>query len=920
MIGKILQDLSNSVSSFPDVILGQDLLFWMAYIRWFVRVVQRDEYVPALKYRLVNGDLSRDDHEFAIYPGWKIASSEYMQQLNVWASRIPPVAAAGFLDLPSSFCLLDPETLLSHFSEVFLTDLVINTPLSVPLYAQVKNTLILECYELAGVGSTTDDRQRYLYWLNWYYQLVEAESKSTFYLCFHLSEPQVNQHLWSLEFYVVPRDDPSNCLALTKYWHADSARRHRLGQQFGADFERAVKLNLEQAARIFPKLQQALTESNPTRIVLTLDDVNDFISDWSWVLEAAGYRVIIPAWCSPDGQRRARLRLKAKSKALKSSSGSKLGHFSTQTLIDYRYDLAIGDEVVSEADWVELLALKSQLIQFRGQWVYLNPQDMEQILDFWRQQPKQTETVDLIGFLQVTAQVPSEVELAYDSQISSLMSRLQSEHRIKLLPDPKGLENGRLRPYQQRGLSWIAFLESLGLNGCLADEMGLGKSLTLISRLLHEREQGLQVGATLLIAPISVIGNWVRECQRFSPQLRIYIHHGGSRVASSRKFAQIVSQHDLVITTFGLVRSDKLLLNIHWHRVVVDEAQNIKNPGSSTTRAIFDLNSTHRLALTGTPVENCLMDLWSIFHFLNPGYLGRKTDFRKRFELAIQKNEDREQASLLKRLVQPFILRRVKTDPAIIQDLPEKNEQLMYCHLTQEQAALYQAVVEKQLQSIASAEGIQRKGLMLQTLTLLKQICNHPAHYLQDGSEFTPKRSRKVDRLFQMTEEVLSDQESCLIFTQFTEAGNSLAAYMRHHYQWNVYYLNGSTPRKQRDQMIAEFQEAQTGPAVFILSIRAGGVGINLTRANHVFHFDRWWNPAVENQATDRAFRIGQTRNVFVHKFVTLGTVEERIERLLQDKKRVADLVVESGESWLTSLDAHAFGDLIQLRGTGIFD
>jgi hypothetical protein len=478
-----------------------------------------------------------------------------------------------------------------------------------------------------------------------------------------------------------------------------------------------------------------------------------------------------------------------------------------------------------------------------------------------------------------------------------------------------------LEEYQQRGVSWLHYLENLGLNGCLADDMGLGKTIEVIARLIQERNDRESVAPTLLIVPTSVIGNWQREIAKFAPHFRSIVHHGSDRSKDASEFKKEIASHHIVITSYTLVRKDaKLFNNIDWQRIVLDEAQNIKNPKAAQTKAILKLNAAHRLALTGTPVENRLLDLWSIFNFLNPGYLGKETQFRKAFEIPIQKDSDRIKALTLKKLVEPFILRRVKTDKSIIKDLPDKVEQKVYCNLTPEQASLYEAVVKDVEEQIEEKEGIERKGLILSTLMKLKQICNHPRQFLQDESEFTSNRSHKLSRLQEMIEEVQAEQESLLIFTQFREIGDALQQYFRHNYHYPTYYIHGGTSRKNRDKAIAEFQEPDTPPAVFILSLKAGGVGITLTKANHVFHFDRWWNPAVEDQASDRAFRIGQKKNVFVHKFVTLGSLEEKIDLMIEDKKRLSESVVGSDESWLTELDNDKFRELIALNRSAVLD
>jgi len=353
---------------------------------------------------------------------------------------------------------------------------------------------------------------------------------------------------------------------------------------------------------------------------------------------------------------------------------------------------------------------------------------------------------------------------------------------------------------------------------------------------------------------------------------------------------------------------------------VVDEAQNIKNPGSAQTRVICSLKSTHRLVLTGTPVENRLMDMWSLFHFLTPGYLGNKAGFRKTYELPIQRNRDPVKTKQLQKLVRPFILRRMKTDPGIIDDLPAKVEQKVYCSLTREQALLYEAAVKEVEQQLESVEGIKRKGIMLSTLTRLKQICNHPNQFLQDGSAFDQARSHKLLRLNEMVEEALAESSSMLVFTQFVELGDQLEEFLRDHHHCPVHYLHGGTSRKNRERMIDSFQDENTPAGVFILSLKAGGVGITLTQANHVFHFDRWWNPAVENQATDRAYRIGQKQSVFVHKMITLGTLEEKIDQMIEDKHALADSIVESDENWLTEIDNDRFRQLISLNRKAIME
>jgi SNF2 family DNA or RNA helicase len=433
--------------------------------------------------------------------------------------------------------------------------------------------------------------------------------------------------------------------------------------------------------------------------------------------------------------------------------------------------------------------------------------------------------------------------------------------------------------------------------------------------LLYERQVAANgVEPALVICPTSVVGNWKREIQRFAPKLRVLVHHGGDR-ARGEAFVAAAQEHDVVISSYGLARHDvDDLVQVLWGDVILDEAQNIKNPQAKQTLAIRRLPAANRVAMTGTPVENRLSELWSIMQFLNPGFLGSQAGFRRSFALPIERYQDRSATERLKGLVGPFILRRLKTDSTIIQDLPDKLEMKVYCNLSTEQATLYESVVQESLERITSAEeGIERRGVVLGSLTRLKQVCNHPAQFLGDGSAL-PGRSGKFDRLGEMLEEALSVGDRALVFTQFAELGHMLRGYLQSLFGLEVLFLHGGTPQKQRDQMVARFQQGGGGPPVFILSLKAGGTGLNLTAANHVFHFDRWWNPAVEDQATDRAFRIGQTRDVQVHKFLCAGTLEERIDLMIEGKKALAESVVGAGEGWLTELSTDELRDIMSLR------
>ena len=907
--------------------LGTDLLFWYQYAQVLKGIIARDQYIPALKYRALasgGGKRARRDDAFELYPGWELLSDSYEAAIRRYADAMPMVCAAGGHG-PDAVELFAPEPLLRHFSEYLLYNIVAGTPFPAVFDQRIAGTLLYACvhphasaYMPQVAGPTLDD---YKQWQAWRARLTRSQTASGFTLCFQLDEaPSSDVDDWQMHFLVAAKRDPSLKMRLAEYWSLTRAAKDAVQQRYGPDFEKHVLLDLGYAARIYPKVWDGLDTALPAGFRLTLDEAFEFLKESAWVLEDAGYAVIVPAWWTPEGRRRARIRLKTSLRPAKGTSAAPAGYFSRDALIAYQYELSIDGQPITEAEWQALVNAKTPLVQFRGQWMELDREKMQQLLAFWQTREHDEPEMSLLDMIKVASEAEDDLEWDHDQALSNMLSLLHDKSALAPAGDPPGLR-GTLRDYQKRGVAWLQYLESLGLSPCLADDMGLGKTVQVIACLVNEA--GTQDGQapTLLIAPTSVLGNWRKELERFAPQLRTLLHQGSARSKDEQAFKAACREHDVVVTSFALARLDeKLLRGMTWRRVVVDEAQNIKNPQAAQTRAITKLSAPRRLALTGTPVENRLRDLWSIFNFLNPGYLGREAQFRKTFETPIQKGNDLARSATLKRLVEPFILRRLKTDKRIIDDLPDKIEQRMYCNLTPEQASLYEAVVRDVDAQLEEAEGIGRKGLILATLLRLKQICNHPAQFLQDGSAFTSERSHKLKRLAEMTEEAIESGQSLLIFTQFTEIGAALERYMASTQHYNTYYLHGGTSSSRRDRMIAEFQDPESEPSVFILSLRAGGVGITLTKANHVFHFDRWWNPAVEDQATDRAFRIGQRKNVFVHKFVAIGTMEERIDAMIEDKKRISSAIVGADESWLTELDNETFKDLIALRRSAVLE
>lgn len=888
--------------------IGSDFLFWYYFSQSLKQILAKDHYIPLLLSK-------KSGTKIELYRRWQVVSSNYESLIQTAIMQMPLACSQQH----------QPESLLRHFAEVVIDELLTAAALEMPQIFTKKvqgdflETILLHKHSAESIAIRQQLPADFIHWQQWQQKLLGTQAQSTLHTGFQLLEADAETiDQWRLVFFLSSHKDPSFKLDLDDFWAHKNHFHDLLQQQFGAAIEQQILINLAQAARIYPKLWQGMEGTEPDSVQLTMDEAFEFLKESAWILEDAGFKIIIPSWLTPKGRRRAKVRLRSGGKT-KSAPASAQAYFSMETLTDYHYELAIGDEILTPEEWQQLVDAKAPLIHFRGQWMELDRDNMQDMLAFIQQQNTSVPELSVQELLKKLAEDADSFELDVHDSLAQMLAKLSDNSQLELIDNPEGL-NAELRDYQKRGVAWLRYLENLGLNGCLADDMGLGKTMQVISLLVLEREQ-TKPGPTLLIAPTSVIGNWQKEIEKFAPQLTTLIHHGGDREQHADAFKQRCLQHDLLITSYTLARKDsKLLGALHWHRVVLDEAQNIKNPKAAQTKAILKLNGDSRLALTGTPVENRLMDLWSIFNFLNPGYLGKQAHFRKSYELPVQRDNDLRQSAILKKLIQPFILRRLKTDKAIIKDLPDKIDNKIYCNLSKEQASLYEVVVQDVVTQLEAAEGIQRQGLMLSTLMKLKQICNHPMQFLQDGSAFTPERSHKLERISEMLEEAMAQGDSVLVFTQFTEIGEHLERYLAREKHYKTHYLHGGTPRSKRELMISDFQDPDTGPAVFILSLKAGGVGITLTQANHVFHFDRWWNPAVENQATDRAFRIGQKKNVFVHKFVTLGTLEERIDQMISDKQKMADSIVGNDESWLTKLDNQAFKELIALNKHSIME
>ena len=738
---------------------------------------------------------------------------------------------------------------------------------------------------------------------------------------------------WRIEFALQAVDDPSLLVSAATVW-TDGPELTALERHVAHPDEHLLR-GLGRAARLVPSLGPALAEMAPCDQTTDATGILAFLRDGAPVLEEAGFGVMAPPWWRSSRVRLA-LRLKARTNSKIAASTGTIG---LEGLCDIRWEAVLGDDKLGLVELRQLARLKQPLVRLRGQWVELHEEDLAAAITAVgkkgataEQMPAGQVLRTALGLEGDTGGLPVAAVEA-DGWLGDLLAGADDRH-LRSIPTPDGFA-GELRPYQERGLGWLAFLGDLGLGACLADDMGLGKTAQLLALLVDERARGAEapalrgataaakrrtaapaLGPTLVLCPMSLVGNWQREAARFAPKLSVYVHHGPDRL-DGKAFTRHAGTADLVLSTYGLAaRDQQLLATVPWRRMVLDEAQQIKNSAARTTQSVRAIPAERRIAMTGTPVENRLSELWSIMHFLNPGMLGSEKTFRERFALPIERDGDDEAAARLRRITGPFVLRRLKTDRSIIADLPDKLEMKEFCNLTREQATLYQAVVDDMLARIDEAEGIERRGLVLATMMKLKQVCNHPAHFLADGSSIAG-RSGKVSRLVEVLEEAVAEGDRSLVFTQFTQMGDMLERHLRNRLGCDVLWLHGGVSKKARDAMVEQFQGAEGAP-VFLLSLKAGGTGLNLTAATNVVHFDRWWNPAVEDQATDRAFRIGQNHNVQVRKFVCGGTLEERIDAMIEAKRALADRIVGSGEGWITELSTEQLREVVALSADAV--
>ena len=908
----------------PD--LGEDLRWWSHLHRWVLSLVARGRWLPQIEDGRARWQplLNREDDRRRLED---LASRLPQVALCALPWREPPALGGQRLTRPrpeaarASHPLACRRPGAGRLRVANLLSRLLDAELRCGFQPEGEglDPLLAAWQKALGPGDgqlelEADDRER-LTTATQHWREGVAGRVAPARACLELFTPAADAELWELRFSLQGEADPSLRVPAGNVWSAGDGQLN-LGDLTLQQPGELLLEGLGRALNTFEPIARGLESATPEGMLLTPAEAFVLVRTAASQLRDNGIGVVLPP--SLSGGLASRLGLAIQAELPTRSKGFTLGE-----TLDWSWDLMIGGVTLSLRDLQRLSAKRSPLVQHKGAWIELRPTDQRNAERFATAEP----VLSLDDALRLTATDGDTLMRLPVHRFQAgprLQAVLEQYHQQKApdpLPAPPGF-SGQLRPYQERGLGWLAFLHRFDQGACLADDMGLGKTIQLLAFLQHLKAEEELKRPVLLVAPTSVLTNWKREANGFTPDLVVKEHYGPRRPTTAATLRKALKDVDLVLTTYGLLQRDSdVLAAIDWQGVVIDEAQAIKNPAAKQSQAARDLArpgklSRFRIALTGTPVENRVSELWALMDFLNPKVLGDEAFFRQRYRLPIERYGDMSSLRDLKARVGPFILRRLKTDRSIISDLPEKVELREWVGLSPEQKQLYVKTVDESLEAIARAPLGQKHGQVLALLTKLKQICNHPALALKEEHVEAgfAARSAKLQRLEEILEEVIDAGDRALLFTQFAEWGHLLKAYLQQRWRQEVPFLYGNTSKSERQAMVDRFQDDPRGPQLFLLSLKAGGVGLNLTRASHVFHVDRWWNPAVENQATDRAYRIGQTNRVMVHKFITSGSVEEKIDRMILEKSRLAEEIVGSGEEWLGGLEVGQLRDLVALE------
>ncbi|WP_298839230.1 DEAD/DEAH box helicase [Clostridium sp.] len=898
-----------------EVEISRELRFWIIVAKFTAELIIKHKYLPSLTIDRVNKKVNSQWR-------WHTSDPEFIDKKKILCSNMPVTCKAYFNLESQEFVYTNSTKLVSNFMDSMIDSMVRSSCIGInndtnhlednlsDLSSDWMRSLFSKLPEMPT--SKSDQIKMLKEYKKWIEPIKIKNNNFKFRTCFKVNPPSREED-WTIEYLLQDKDDLSLMLPAKMIFEESVDTITYLNKKFNNPQERLLE-DLAVASKVFIPIERSLYDAVPIECKLSEEEAYSFLRESAYFLKEKGFGIITPSWWKKPS--RLSVKLKDKNHTTNTNLAVK-STFNMDTILEYDWKLALNGNEISEKEFEKISNLKVPFIQLRGQWVQV---DIHQIKSLAKMKINKglNGKIPVGELLRLNLSdeeiIPGVSVDNMDNQeaVGHFFEKLFNLNNIKQVDVPSGFR-GTLREYQKRGFSWLTFLRNHGIGACLADDMGLGKTVQSICLMLYEREKGLTDKPTLIICPTSVVGNWEREIEKFAPGLKSAIHHGNSRW-SYETFSKEIHKNEVVITTYALIVRDRdLFQKEEWAGIILDEAQNIKNSASKQTQYIKTLKAEYKVALTGTPVENRLSDLWSIMDFLNKGYLYNWSTFRSEFAVPIERDGDTKKSNKLKKIISPFVLRRLKTDTNIIRDLPEKIETKEYASLTKEQATLYQAVVKDCLNKIDNSEGIQRRGLIISSLTKFKQICNHPVQFLKDNGEIEG-RSGKLERLLEMLEIVIAEGDRSLVFTQFAEMGHILESEIEKKLGVKTLFLHGGTSRKKREELINIFQNDSGEPMVFILSLKAGGLGLNLTKANHVFHFDRWWNPAVENQATDRAFRIGQLKNVHVHKFICMGTLEEKIDEMLERKQALAESVVSTNENWISEMSNKELRELFVLE------
>ncbi len=940
---QVLSAFNQRDRSVQGLVNGRDLSYFIEALRFAGTLVSRQRYLPTMVR-----EARRWHARFR-----PVVLDDDVPALDELARRMPAIARALSPEDPAEQPTVPADVHLRAYLRAVLDQIVRgqgglvngsgngNGAGPVPRYGNVHDAWLraLRGEDSRVPGRAAELRLLHLKLEQWWKPLQLAMD-APIRLCFQLDEPsdglqdgdgkprakrkgrghkkeeaiRPRQRRWHVRFLLQGAQDPDLLVSTTDAWLARGRKAASLSNM-GVDLHETLLSLLGQAAGVCPRIAESLHARKPSGFSLDARGAHEFLTQDAPALQQSGFTTTLPDWWIGDTTQQ-RLSVRARVRILPRSGGQTP---SLEEIQAFDWEICVGGQPLSEGDLEQLARLKEPLQLVRGYWVETSAEEILAAQEFFNSRHAGAVTGRELVRLAL-GRADRSAGIRFDGVIASgwmeaLLTQLQDKEQVDAIAPPLEF-TGTLRPYQERGYAWLDFLKDWGFGACLADDMGLGKTIQTLALLQRERAGG-EERAALIICPTSVLSNWEHEAARFTPELTCYVHHGPDR-PHGEAFTEQARAHAVVLTSYALLQRDvRDLTRQRWSGFILDEAQNIKNPDTKQAQAARSVDADYRVALTGTPVENHVGDLWSIMDFLNPGFLGTQDEFKRAFLVPIQTNRDPVAADRLRRMTHPFILRRLKTDRSIISDLPEKLEMKVYCSLTREQGELYEEIVADVARKLEQAQGIARHGVILAALTRLKQVCNHPAHLRGDGSPL-PGRSGKLTRLTEMIEELLAAGDRSVIFTQFAEMGTLLQAHLQDRLDEEVLYLHGGTPKNRRDAMVARFQSEGDAPSIFVLSLKAGGLGLNLTAANHVFHFDRWWNPAVENQATDRVFRIGQQRRVQVHKFVCAGTLEERIDAMIERKRSIAEDIVGTGEQWITELSDDEIHQMLALERSAI--